>query len=78
MSGSSLDANEVEAVDHAIERWSSVTETNIKKDDIKKEKPATWLKLIFGIGPEHGDTPAMRHISYFGVSWLATTGLTTS
>ena len=67
------------AKETVIERWSSVTETSLHNKQQLSEKPpsATWLKLIFGIGPEHGDTPAVRLIyplSYFGVTWLATTG----
>jgi hypothetical protein len=60
-----------------IEQWSSVSETIITETSIKRPPGATWLKKIFGIGPEHGDTPAVRLIyplSYFGVTWLATTG----
>jgi hypothetical protein len=43
---------------------------------LKKPKPS-WLKFIFGIGAQHGDTPAVKMIyplSYFGVAWLGVTG----
>ena len=41
-----------------------------------KKKSASWVKKIFGLGPEHADMPSCRLIyplSPFGVAWLGTT-----
>ena len=43
----------------------------------RKNKKPTWIKYIFGIGPEFGDIPSSKLIyplSPFGVAWLFTTG----